>query len=66
LWFKILGTWGTSNTFLKGVLHKKFEKYYVSGHNPSPCFLFKTERFEDWILSPSSGGTYSVGPNQWS
>jgi hypothetical protein len=26
--------------------------------------LFKTQRFGDWILSPSSGGTYSVGPNR--
>jgi hypothetical protein len=26
-------------------------------------FLFKTQHFGDWILSPSSGGTYSVGPN---
>jgi hypothetical protein len=28
-----------------------------------PDFLFKTQRFRDWILSPSSGGTYSFGPN---
>jgi hypothetical protein len=27
-------------------------------------FLFKTERFEDWILSSSSGGTFSLGSNQ--
>jgi hypothetical protein len=25
---------------------------------------FKTQRFGDWILSPSSGKTYSVGPNR--
>jgi hypothetical protein len=29
-------------------------------------FLFKTQRFGDWILSPSSGGTYSVAPNRQS
>jgi hypothetical protein len=29
-------------------------------------FLFKTQRFGDWILSPSSGKTYSVGPNRQS
>jgi hypothetical protein len=29
--------------------------YWVSGHYPSSCFLFKTKRFGDWILSPSSG-----------
>jgi hypothetical protein len=27
-------------------------------------FLFKTQRFGDWILFPSSGGTYSVEPNR--
>jgi hypothetical protein len=27
-------------------------------------FLFKTQLFKDWILSPSSGGTYSVGLNR--
>jgi hypothetical protein len=27
-------------------------------------FLFKTQRFVDWILSLSSGGTYLVGPNR--
>jgi hypothetical protein len=25
---------------------------------PIVLFLFKTQRFGDWILSPSSGGTY--------
>jgi hypothetical protein len=29
-------------------------------------FSFKTQRFGDWILSPSSGETYSVGPNRQS
>jgi hypothetical protein len=29
-------------------------------------FLFKTQRFGDWILPPSSGNTNSVGPNLWS
>jgi hypothetical protein len=24
-------------------------------------FLLKTQRFGDWILSPSSGGTYQLG-----
>jgi hypothetical protein len=27
------------------------------------CLLIKTQRFGDWILSPSSGATYSVGRN---
>jgi hypothetical protein len=27
------------------------------------AFYLKTWRSEDWILSPSSGGTYSDGPN---
>jgi hypothetical protein len=29
-----------------------------------PVFIYNTKRFGDWILSPSSGGTYSVGPNR--
>jgi hypothetical protein len=36
----------------------------VSGHHQLSCFLFKTRRFEDLILSPSSGQIYSVGPIQ--
>jgi hypothetical protein len=28
------------------------------------CFYLKTQCFGDWILSPSSGKTYSVGPNR--
>jgi hypothetical protein len=38
-------------------------KYYVSGHYPSSCLYLKTQTFGDWILSASSGKTYSVGPN---
>jgi hypothetical protein len=30
----------------------------------SSCLSFKTERFGDWILSPSSRKAYSVGPNR--
>jgi hypothetical protein len=30
------------------------------------CLLPKTQRFGDWILSPSSGKTYSFAPNQQS
>jgi hypothetical protein len=26
------------------------------------CLLFKTWRLGDWILSPPSSGTFSVGP----
>jgi hypothetical protein len=35
-------------------------------HHPVLCL--KTQRFGDWILTPSSGGTYSDGPNRksWS
>jgi hypothetical protein len=28
------------------------------------CFSFETQRFGNWILSPSSGKTYSVGSNR--
>jgi hypothetical protein len=29
-----------------------------------PAYFFKTQRFGDWILSPSSGKTHSAGPNR--
>jgi hypothetical protein len=29
-----------------------------------PFYFLKTQRFGDWILSPPSGKTYSVGPNR--
>jgi hypothetical protein len=32
----------------------------------SSCLYFKTQCFGDWILSPSSGKTYSVGSNRQS
>jgi hypothetical protein len=35
--------------------------YHNSGHYSSSCLLFKNKRF--WILSASSGGTYSDKPN---
>jgi hypothetical protein len=40
--------------------------YHHSGHYHSFCLLFKTQYFGGWILSPSSGGTYSVGSNRYS
>jgi hypothetical protein len=33
--------------------------YHNSGNYLTPCLLFKTRRFGDWNLSPSSSGTYS-------
>jgi hypothetical protein len=36
--------------------------YNNSGHFLSHCLLLKTQSFEDWIQSPSFGGTYLVGP----
>jgi hypothetical protein len=38
-----------------------YHNYHNSRHYPSFCILFKTQRFGDRILSPSSSGTYSVG-----
>jgi hypothetical protein len=32
-----------------------------SSKKPS-CLFFRTQRFGDWILSPSSGKTYSLSP----
>jgi hypothetical protein len=29
-----------------------------------PVLYLETQRFGDWIPSPSSGGTYSDGPNR--
>jgi hypothetical protein len=40
--------------------------YHNSGHYPLSCLLLKTQRFRDWIPSPFSGGTYSVGSNRQS
>jgi hypothetical protein len=34
--------------------------YHNSGHYPPSCLLFKAQRFGDWILCPSSDGTYSA------
>jgi hypothetical protein len=34
--------------------------YHNSVHYPSSCLLFKKWRSRNWILSPSSGETYSV------
>jgi hypothetical protein len=33
-------------------------------HYPWSCLLFKARHFGDWSVSPSSGGTYSGGPNR--
>jgi hypothetical protein len=38
-----------------------FLLYHNSGHYPSSCLMFKTQRFGDWTLS--LGGTYSGGPH---
>jgi hypothetical protein len=43
---------------------RNFHKYYVVGYYPPSCLFFKKQRFGDWILSPSSGKTYSDGPNR--
>jgi hypothetical protein len=51
---------------------KMLYKYYVVGHYPSSrlylktqsCLFFKKQGFGDWILSPFSGKTYSVGPSR--
>jgi hypothetical protein len=45
-------------------------KIYIYGHYPSYFYLkhllvyISKQRFGDWILSPSSGKTYSLGPNR--
>jgi hypothetical protein len=39
------------------IMHRRF---YLK----TALFIFKTQRFGDWILSPSSGKTYSVGLNR--
>jgi hypothetical protein len=54
-------------TILSAGLRRKYANVSspILPHYPSSCLLFKTQRFGEWILSPSSGGTYSVGPNRW-
>jgi hypothetical protein len=53
---------------LKQMKYRRFIWYncHNSGYYPSSCFSFKTRRFGDWILFPSSGGTYSIGLNRHS
>jgi hypothetical protein len=51
---------------LHGVLLNKLStgtnySYHNFGHYP--VFYLKTLCFGQWIVSPSSGGTYSDGPN---
>jgi hypothetical protein len=38
--------------------------YHNSGKYPKFSILVKTLRFGNWIISPSLGGTYSVGTNR--
>jgi hypothetical protein len=42
----------------RGVSNGQCYNCYNSGYYKSSCLLFKTLRFRDSILSPSSGGTY--------
>jgi hypothetical protein len=55
-------------TSLHNVFHfvkiSREHNYHNSGNYPSFCLLFKTRCFEDWIISQSSGGTYSVWSNK--
>jgi hypothetical protein len=56
----------------KKVLYEEFTRateliihHFVLSLSKTPsCLFFKTQRFGDWILSPSSGKTYSVVPNR--
>jgi hypothetical protein len=50
---------------------RKMYKYYIYGRYPLSCLYkkkspvyFSKQRFGDWILSLSSGKTYSVEPNR--
>jgi hypothetical protein len=66
------------NRFLEGDWNPVFTeyevgyKYYVSGQYPLSCYnlkqrpayISKPQRFGDWILSPASAKTYSIGPNR--
>jgi hypothetical protein len=51
------------NAIYRFVITVYYYNIHDPGHYPSPCLLFKTQRFGDWIPSPSSGGTYSVRHN---
>jgi hypothetical protein len=43
---------------------QKIYDYCVSGHYPLSCFYLRRTTFQRLILSLSSCGTYSVGPNR--
>jgi hypothetical protein len=58
---------GEETTLILPYLYGKLKnnrrtKYYVSGYYPSFCLCLNIVLFIDWILSPSSGKTYSVEP----
>jgi hypothetical protein len=55
---------GTSGSIARNSEITLSYKYYISRHYPSSCFYLKTQRFGDWILSPSSGKTYPVSGNR--
>jgi hypothetical protein len=56
------------HTSLRNVFHSvksnRERNYHNSGNYLSFWLLFKTRPFEDWIISPPSGGIYSVGSNK--
>jgi hypothetical protein len=59
-----LSRWiGPLNSLLQPCVFN-IREHHNSGHYPSPCLLFKTWHFENWILCGSSGGSYSSGPNR--
>jgi hypothetical protein len=52
------------NTFInKNIIFLDIIHCLVFIQKRPPVYL-KKQRFGDWILSPSSGRTYSVGPNR--
>jgi hypothetical protein len=56
---------GKEHTGTKILWRRYITKYLGFLTWSTVLFLFKTQRFGDWIVSPSSGGTYPVRSNRW-
>jgi hypothetical protein len=59
----LLNYWNIPVTFTASILRFWTLSIILFLSKTPSCLYFKTQHFGDWILSPSSGKTYSVGPN---
>jgi hypothetical protein len=68
--FSLSAWWLQRRLVISVCTYQNVDIYYVFIHYPSSCSYLKhcpdyisKQRFGDWILSPSSDKTYSVGPH---